>query len=370
MHGSGNHKRHRRFNSLSSHFADDVTTIVSSVSGWRRTMGRSKLQQRYYDPKRVGIYCGVAALRRVVPEQDVERWLSEQDTYTLHKPVRRRFKRRCVVVGGPNQQWQADLVDMSRLKKVNDGTTFILPLKNKSAASLVAAFTQLLSNGAPNTLQTDKGTEFLNWSLQKLLKEHVVHHFATHNEETKASIVERFNRTLKTRMWRYFMKTQSVRYVDVLQTFMRLYNDTYHRSIGMAPSEVTSTNQETVWQRLYGHESVGTPKFRVGDRVRISKAKRHFEKGYMANWTEELFTIVDAHRSDPPVYRLVDWHGDTLDGTFYEPELQKVVVPKGKTYRVESVLRWRIKRREVLVKWSGYPTSFNSWIDAKTLVNY
>ncbi len=71
-------------------------------------------------------------------------------------------------------------------------------------------------------------------------------------------------------------------------------------------------------------ESVGTPKFRVGDRVCISKAKRHFENGYMANWTEEMFTIVDAHRSDPPVYRLVDWHGDKLDGTFYEPELQKV----------------------------------------------
>ena len=61
----------------------------------------------------------------------------------------------------------------------------------------------------------------------------------------------------------------------------------------------------------------------------------------MANWTVELFTIVDAHRSDPPVYRLMDWHGEKLDGTFYEPELQKVIVQKGKTYRVESVLRWR-----------------------------
>ena len=136
--------------------------------------------------------------------------------------------------------------------------------------------------------------------------------FATHNEETKASIVERFDRTLKTRMWRYFTKTQSVRYVDVLQAFMRSYNDTYHRSIGMAPSEVTSTNQETVWQRLYGHESVGTPKFRVGNRVRIGKAKRHFEKGYMANWTEELFTIVDAHRSTHqcivwPIATVINW---------------------------------------------------------------
>ena len=75
----------------------------------------------------------------------------------------------------------------------------------------------------------------------------------------------------------------------------------------------------------------------------------------MANWTEELFMIVDAHRSDPPVYRLVDWHGDKLDGTFYEPELQKVVVPKGKTYRVESVLWWRNKRMEVSVNGPGTP---------------
>ena len=178
--------------------------------------------QRYYDSKPVGSYGGVAALRRVVPEQDIAPWLSEQDTYTLHKPVRRRFKRRCVVVGCPNLQWQADLVDMSRLKKVNDGTTFILTMidvfskltwcgrvKNKSAVSLVAAFTQLLGNGEPNTLQTDKGTDYFNRPLQKLLKEHGVHHFATHNEETKASIVERFNRTLETRMLRYFTKETS-----------------------------------------------------------------------------------------------------------------------------------------------------------------
>ena len=114
---------------------------------------------------------------------------------------------------------------MSRLKKVNDGTTLILtvidvfykltwcvPLNNKSAASLVAAFTQLLSIGAPSTFQTDKDTDCLNRPLQKLLKEHGVHHFAKDNVETKAIIVESFNLTLKTRMRRYFTKTQSVRY--------------------------------------------------------------------------------------------------------------------------------------------------------------
>ena len=236
-------------------------------------MGRSKLHRQYYDQKRVGSYGGVAALQRVVPaERDVERWLSMQDAYTLHKPVTRRFKRRCVVVGGPNQQWQADLVDMSRLKQSNNEITFLLtvidvfskrawcvPLKNKSAAALVVAFRQLLSNSnnrAPTTLQTDKGSEFLNRPLQRLLKEYGVHHFTTHNEDTKASIVERFNRTLKTRMWRYFTKNQTLRYVDVLQDFVRSYNNTYHRSIGMAPSAVNGANQEMVWQRMYDHDSI------------------------------------------------------------------------------------------------------------------
>ena len=118
----------------------------------------------------------------------------------------------------------------------------------------------------------DKGSEFLNTAFQKLLKEYGVHHFATQNEETKASIVERFNGTLNTRMWRYFTKKQSVQYVDVLQDFIRSYNNRFHRTIGMAPSEVKATNQEEVWQRLYGYESVGIPKYRVGDCVRISKA--------------------------------------------------------------------------------------------------
>ena len=124
-------------------------------------MGHSKIQQRYYDPKRVGSYGGVAALRRVVPEQDVERWLSEQNTYTLHKPVRRRFKRRCVVVGGPNQQWQADLVDMSRLKKVNDGDRCVLQTSLvRSAKEQVSS----LVGGRLYTVAKQRGTEHIaNW---------------------------------------------------------------------------------------------------------------------------------------------------------------------------------------------------------------
>ena len=131
---------------------------------------------------------------------------------------------------------------------------------------------------------------------------------------------------------------------------MRSYNDIHHRSIGMAPSKVNTSNQEEVWQR-----------------VRISKAKRQFKKDYMANWSEEVFSIHDVHPSDPPVYWLNDDPGEVLHGTFYEPEQQRVSVPIDKLYRVESVLLRRKvgKRSEALVKWYGYPSKFNSWIDAK-----
>ena len=100
------------------------------------------------------------------------------------------------------------------------------------------------------------------------------------------------------------------------------------------------------------------------------KAKRHFEKGYMANWTEELFTIVDAHRSDPPVYRLVDWHGDSWTAPSTNQNCRRSSCRRTRRNRVEAELRRRNNGREVLVKWFGYPESFNSWIDARTLTSY
>ena len=267
-------------------------------------------------------------------------------------------------------------------KDDNNGMTFLLttidvfskrarwvPMPSKSAASLVAALRIAFADDLPQTLQTDRGMEFLNKSVQSLLRKRGVHHFATHNAETKASVVERFNKTLKTRMWHYFTKVQSWPYIDVLQDLVRTYNDTRHRSLGMAPSQVTARNQEKVWQRLYGHDGKGVPKLNVSDRVRISRYKGTFEKGYETNWSEEVFTVHEVHPSEPPVYRLQDDLGDVLEGTFYELELQKVVIASDKAFRVEAVLERRKvgARTNALVKWFGYSSKFNSWIDARSL---
>ena len=114
------------------------------------------------------------------------------------------------------------------------------------------------------------------------------------------------------------------------------------------------------------YDGKGVSKFRVSNRVRISKFKKLFEKGYAAKWSEEILTIHEVHPSDPPVYRLIDDLGEVLEGSFDESELQKLSAPADKVYRVELLLQRRkvFKRTEALVKWYCYPSKFKNWMDA------
>jgi len=175
-------------------------------------------------------------------------------------------------------------------------------------------------------------------------------------------------------MWKFFTKHDTLVYHNILQDLVQSYNHTYHRSIGMPPASVTSKNQEEVWQRLFGSSTiqVSTCKFQVGDRVRISKAKRTFKKGYLPNWTREVFTIVECRTTKPPVYVLQDERGENLKGTFYEQELQKVMMSTKKVYKIEHVVDQRKKGHttQYLVKWEGYPPSFNTWVNARDLRKY
>ncbi len=199
--------------------------------------------------------------------------------------------------------------------------------------------------------------------------------FTTHNE-TKASVVERFNRTLKTKMWKYFTAKNTYAYVAVLPKLVSAYNRSFHRSIKRTPNSVTPANSEVVWHTLYDtpneEPSIAiTFKFNLGDTVRISMAARTFSKGYLPNWTTELFTISDRIPRNPPVYKLTDYDGEELKGTFYEQELQKVD-KKDDLYEVEKVLRTRKRRgvTEYFVKWFGYPEKFNSWMRGLVGIQY
>ena len=172
-------------------------------------------------------------------------------------------------------------------------------------------------------------------------------------------------------MWRYFTWKSTLNYLSVLSKPLKSYNHSLHRSIKTKPILVTKDNEEQVWHTLY--DTRPRPKikfkFKVEDKVRISKVKRTFEKGYLSGWTEEIFTVVQQISRRPPVYRLKGYNGETLEGTFYESELQEVKKTDDICV-VKKIVKQRTLpgRTEYLVKWRSYPDSMSSWVSEKDLV--
>ena len=308
-------------------------------------------------------------------------------TDELHKPVRKRFKKRKVFAKKANDIMAADLVDMQYFARGNKGFRYILmiidvfskygyaiPLKNKTAAEMVKAFKKLWKSGMPNfrLLWTDKGSEFLNKPMRELLENRNVQIYWTENEE-KSTVVERWNRTIKQWMWKYFTKNRTGVYINILPQLIEKYNTTYHRSIKCTPSDARKpSNQQHVFNALYGgtkkfDENLrNSPKFHIDDQVRITKKKKHFEKGYTSNWTQEIFTVTEVQPTYPYTYKLEDARGEKVTGTFYEPELQ--LAQPQTTFKIEKVLRKRTTKegkKELFVKWLGYSKDFNQWIPAE-----
>ena len=100
------------------------------------------------------------------------------------------------------------------------------------------------------------------------------------------------------------------------------------------------------------------PKCSVDDRVRITKKKKTFEKGYTSRWTEEVFTVSQVKHTTQIKYKITDYSGEEIQGTFYEQELHKT---NQDVYRIEKVIKKG--KTKSLVKWKGYPEAFNSWVN-------
>ncbi len=267
-----------------------------------------------------------------------------------------------MIVSGMDEQWQADLADIPTLAKYNKEYRYILtcidilskyawavPLKTKTGAELVRAFKKIFKDGRkPLKLNTDQGKEFENQTFKEFLKENKIIFFTTSSDK-KACVVERFNRTLKSRMWKYFTAKNTYNYIDVLDDLLIGYNNSKHRSIGTSPSSVTQEKENAIWQILYGdlQHVRAKYKYEIGDSVRISRAKATFEKGHEANWTEEIFMIAERIPRDPVVYKIKDYKGEILEGVFYEEELQRVQ-PKSQsdTYIVEKILQKKVRKNK------------------------
>lgn len=309
---------------------------------------KTKLRRIYYNPEDAGsfgsaqsLYTSAKPFIKSLTLKQVVHFLEEQNTYTLHRKIRLRFPTRKTVVPKIDSQWQADLVSVENLSKDNAKHRFILtvidvlsryafavPLKSKHGTEIVKAFQKIFrhSKRKPKCIQTDKGREFLNQKFQTFLARHKISHFTT-NSDTKASIVERFNRTLKNKMFRYFTANNTLNYVKVLDKLVKSYNNKVHRSLKIEPSKVTRKNERKIWETLYGDYYKTKNKrhrFEIGDNVRITKWRHAFQRGYLPGWSKEIFTVVEVVSTIPPVYRLCDKDNEMIEGIFYESELGRV----------------------------------------------
>lgn len=349
----------------------------------------------YYDVSHPAGYSSVNkladAMKGEMDEKEVKKWLQSQETYTLHKPVNRRFPRNKYVLSNFNELWQADLSDMRTYSEYNDGYNYILcvidvfskyayarAIIKKNSTTIKSCFENIFNEAeaTPRHIQSDKGTEFVSKDVRQYFKSKNVNYYTTNNPDIKASIVERFQRTLKMKMWRYFTHKNTYRYIDILQDLLHSYNHSVHSSIKMCPSDVNSSNIMTVWRNLYDKENLKRTvvsefgKFNIGDYVRITKYKHIFQKGYETNWSDEIFVITSIINRTPwLVYTLKDLQDEPITGTFYARELQKVSYDPASTFKIDKILRTRYSgnRKEALVKWRGYPNKFNSWILVSSL---
>ena len=334
------------------------------------------LLEQYHDPENPASYGGVSrfAKSQGISLKRAKAVLGNDLGYTLHKPRRRKFPTLPVKVFTMDEQWTGDLIEVINISKQNKGFKYLLtvvdvfskyawvePIKNKTGKAVTEAFEKILKQGRkPIQLQTDDGKEFYNKTFQTLLNKYKIHHFST-SGDTKASVVERFNRTLKQRMYRYFTTNNTLKFVPVLQSLVKGYNRSYHRSIKMAPNQVTEANSSEVYANLYKNKKVKKPALKVGDRVRLNKKFRLFKKGYLPGWTEEVFVIRESRVGAVPTYKVQEFDGSLLKGTFYEQDLQKVNVKDNDIFRIEKIVKR--KGNKVLVQWKGWPQKYNSWIE-------
>ena len=309
---------------------------------------------------------------------------SQQLAEELHKPITRNFRKRTEISYGIDKIWAADLVEMQKYGKWNKGLKYLLmvidvfskygwivPLKDKKAESVSLAFDEIFKKRKPEMLWTDKGSEFISKHFKDFLKRHNITLYHTQNEE-KSSVVERWNRTMKNKMWKMFSANNNTVYWDKLDKLVDDYNNRKHSSIKMTPTEASKKgNEKQVFTNFYEDEiflKPKKPKFSIGDKVRLSKYKRRvFDKGYTPNWTEEVFMIEKINSTKPVTYNVVDLLGEKVEGSVYEKELQKA---KQQTFRIEKVVRRDNKKKKALVKWKGYSDKFNSWVNFKDLVDF
>ena len=251
----------------------------------------------------------------------------------LHKPIIKKISKRKAYSQFKDNIWGVDLADLQSLSRKNKGIkyllcaidlyskyAFVIPLKDKKGISIVNAFNKIIKQFGkiPNKIWVDQGSEFYNNNFKKWLSDNDIIMYSTYNEG-KSVVAERFIRILKNKLYKHMTATGKNIYYDVLDDVVDKYNNTKHSTIKMKPIDVKDNNK-----RVYIDEhNEKDSRFKVGDRVRISKFKNIFAKGYTPNWSKEIFIVDKINDTVPYTYNIKGVNHEEIIGSFYDRELQK-----------------------------------------------
>ena len=373
-----------------SFFHSQSSNIMNNIS--KKSLALD-VKNIYNNPKLPASYSGLNKIYQLLKKKakyknlkysDLKKVLSKEETYQMYKSSKKTFPRRKVITSYLNDQWDIDLIDMSSFAKENDNIKYLLtiidifsryayvyPLRSKSQEEIISAMKNILKQNKPDNIRSDKGGEFTGTKIKKYFQDNNINHFVTQNDQIKSNYIERLNRTLKNKLFKYMYHNQTHRYLDVINDIVNSYNNTTHASINMKPKDVNKQNELNLWARQYlkqgKKKKLRKPfyQYNIGDYVRISRFVNIFTRDYDQKWTGEIFRIINRNAKEGfPIYDIEDYDGEPIIGSFYEPELQKVEVDKDQIFKIDKVLQTKTKNKIKmhLVSWLSWPKKYNSWI--------
>lgn len=328
-----------------------------------------------------------------ITKKRLSEWIRGQQTYQVHTLPKTRVRSESIVVEFLDQMWEGDILQLPIKSKENKSVKYLAVfvdvfsrfawvrlLKSKSSNEMAEALKDIFKEGRKcKELRTDAGGEFMGNSFQDLLKEEKIYHFVAYGE-TKAAFVERLNRTIQNKLYKFLYEKDTFKFIDVIHDIVRSYNNTVHSSTGYAPADVTDENAYELYEKVYmpildkKAKRKSQFSFEVGQLVRLSLSKGKFRKGYEQSWSEEVFEIYNRIYSIPSRYKIQDLLGERVKGSFYSPELKKINQKNREDiqFKIEKILYTRKVKGKKLskIKWAGYPSKFNSLIPYKDIANY
>ena len=336
-------------------------------------------------------YGGKDRLYKLYNNKDVDKALSNNDVYTRFKQHRKSKKYSPIYVYKKRELFQSDVVFFTNNEFVeaNHGYQYLFttidvfskmawvyPMKDNKCKTVMECFKDIVNKcgDKPQRLNSDRGSELICKLFGKYLKDNNIHHYLSYSLR-KCPVVERFNLTIQRLLYKIMRKNNSYEWTKFLDQAMNIYLNRNHRTIKMSPLEAEKEENQIKVRQTYFEKYIKAgikkqrAKFSVGESVRIYKERGTFHRGYKEDFTTETFIIIKVLTNLPvPRYKLREYNGEEVVGSFFQDELVKYNPPD--FYEIDIIqTRGKGKKKEFLVHYRGWPKTYDEWKTSSDMKN-